>query len=187
MGREGSSAWNAILDGAEAILRDDGYAALSSRTVANRVGVNQQLIYYYFRTMDDLIVAAFRRCIDRERQKLDKAVKSPRPLREMWDAFIHTEDNRLIAEFTALAHRSTNLRQEVIAYITDARRIQIEALTKALKGRNLPPVPLPAAAVVVIANSVGLALGREAALGVAHGHAEVEGAIGKLLAATEKG
>src|SRR4051812_6128286 len=34
MGPEGSATWNLMLDGAEAILREEGYAELTSRRVA---------------------------------------------------------------------------------------------------------------------------------------------------------
>ena len=61
MGPAGSANWHAMLDGAEDILREQGYAALTSRAVAERIGVKQRLVYYYFRTMDDLFLAAFRR------------------------------------------------------------------------------------------------------------------------------
>ena len=50
-----------MLDGAEVILRDEGYGALTSRRVAECINVKQRLVYYYFKTMDDLIVETFRR------------------------------------------------------------------------------------------------------------------------------
>jgi AcrR family transcriptional regulator len=46
MGPPGSDNWHAMLDGAEAILRDEGHAALTSRAVAERIGVKQRLVYY---------------------------------------------------------------------------------------------------------------------------------------------
>ena len=48
-----------MLDSAEDILREEGYGALTSRRVAERLGVKQRLVYYYFRTMDDLIAETF--------------------------------------------------------------------------------------------------------------------------------
>src|ERR1043166_1173025 len=58
-----------MLDGAEGILRDEGYAALTSRAVAERCGVKQRLVYYYFQTMDELIVETFRRMAVRELER----------------------------------------------------------------------------------------------------------------------
>src|SRR6185437_16776645 len=85
MGPAGSTNWNAMLDAAEETLREEGYAALTSRRVGERVGVKQRLVYYYFQTMDDLIIEAFRRLSVREMSWLRSAVSSERPLRNVWD------------------------------------------------------------------------------------------------------
>ena len=83
MGPEGSDNWHAMLDGAEAILREEGHAALTSRRVAERIGVKQRLVYYYFRTMDDLVISLFRRMAEREVIRLKAAAAQTRPLRAL--------------------------------------------------------------------------------------------------------
>jgi AcrR family transcriptional regulator len=184
MGPAGSANWLAMLDGAEDILREEGYAALTSRAVADRIGVKQRLVYYYFATMDDLIVETFRRLSVRELERMRRMLAEPRPLHELWDVLIHTTDARLITEFTALANRSEGLRAEVIDFIEQSRAIQVEALTAALKakgrGTQIAPVGL-----VMLATSAALSLTREAELGVSAGHAEVAGAIGAFLREVE--
>ena len=50
-----------LLDAAEQLMLDDGYAAVTSRRVADKAGLKPQLVHYYFRTMDDLFEAIFRR------------------------------------------------------------------------------------------------------------------------------
>jgi len=187
MGPEGSQVWHTILDGAEEILRDEGYAALTSRNIANRAELNQQLIYYYFHTMDDLIVALFRRAADREIDALNKAVRSAQPLREMWNACIHTQDNKIVSEFTALSNRNELLRREVIAFIKKVRRTQLKALKAAVENQTLPVIELPPEALVLIANGLGLALTRDCELGISEGHSQVTSAIGELLAIVESG
>jgi len=180
MGPAGSANWHAMLDGAEDILREEGYAALTSRAVAERIGVKQRLVYYYFATMDQLIVETFRRLAVRELERMRGMLATPRPLRELWDVCIHTTDARLISEFMALANRSEGLRAEVIAFIEQSRAIQVEALTAALaargRGAGMAPVGL-----VMLATSAALSLTREAELGVTAGHAEVTGAIEAFL------
>jgi AcrR family transcriptional regulator len=184
MGPAGSANWHAMLDGAEDILREDGYAALTSRAVAERIGVKQRLVYYYFATMDDLIVETFRRLSVREVERMRQVLAAPRPLRELWDVCIHTTDARLISEFMALANRSEALKVEVIAFIEAARAIQVEALTAALaaKGRKTQIAP---AGLVMLATSAALSMNREAELGVAAGHAEVAATIGAFLSELE--
>src|ERR1700743_1817780 len=105
MGTPGSANWHAMLDGAESVLREEGYAALTSRRIAEVIGVKQRLVYYYFQTMDDLIVETFRRLSIRELERLRAAAASERPIRELWNICIHTSDAPLISEFTALANR----------------------------------------------------------------------------------
>ena len=48
-----------LLDAAERLMRDEGYAAVTSRRVAAEAGLKPQLVHYYFRTMDDLFVDLF--------------------------------------------------------------------------------------------------------------------------------
>jgi AcrR family transcriptional regulator len=183
MGPEGSATWNLLLDGAEAIVREEGYGALSSRRVAARVGVKQQLVYYYFRTMDDLVVEAMRRSSLRELERMRAALDSPQPLRTMWDICIHTEDARFILEFMALANRSEGVRREVVRFIEESRALQVEAVRRAMAARGMGPVsPLAA---TLLATSVALALNREAAIGVTTGHAEIEKLADELLASLE--
>ena len=50
-----------LLDAAEQLMLDEGYAAVTSRRVAARAGLKPQLVHYYFRTMDDLFIEVFRR------------------------------------------------------------------------------------------------------------------------------
>lgn len=184
MGPAGSPTWLAMVEAAEAILRKDGHAKLSSRSVAEEIGVKQRLVYYYFETMDDLIVATFRSLAARELERLQAALASGQPVREIWNVCIHTSDARLIAEFTAVANRIDLLRDEVIAYIETTRRLQIAALSEA-PGFAKAFGTLPPSVVATLATSLALSLTREAQLGVAIGHAETNAAIEALLKLVE--
>ncbi|MCB2076747.1 MAG: TetR/AcrR family transcriptional regulator [Novosphingobium sp.] len=176
MGPPGSENWHAMLDGAEDILREEGHAALTSRRVAERVGVKQRLIYYYFRTMDELIVEMFHRSSEREIARLRTAAASEMPMREIWDICIHTTDARLITEFMALATRIEGLRKEVILFIEESRRIQIEAIAKAA-GQSKAKKAIPADALALLATSLALSLTREEQIGIDMGHEAVRGLV----------
>lgn len=187
MGPSGSENWHAMLDGAEAILRDEGHAALTSRRVAERIGVKQRLVYYYFRTMDDLIVETFGRLSKRELQRLRAARETGMPLRKIWDVCIHTTDARLVSEFMALAHRIDGLAKEVIHFVEESRAIQIEALAAAIKRSNAKASSVSPAGLALLATSVALSLTREDDLGIRTGHAEVMAVIEKFLSEVEPG
>jgi AcrR family transcriptional regulator len=184
MGTAGSASWHLILDGAEDILREEGYAALTSRLVAERSGVGQRLVYYYFLTMDDLIVETIRRLSARELDRLRQALASEQPLRQIWDVCMHTIDVRLMSEFIALANRIPALKEEVTSFIKESRAMQGAALASALERRSMtsriPPVGL-----ALLAHSLALSLIRESGLGVTTGHSEILAVIGDFLSELE--
>lgn len=185
MGPPGSENWHAMLDGAEYILREEGHAQLTSRRIAERIGVKQRLVYYYFHTMDDLIVALFRRSSERDLARLLEVSTAPKPLRELWEICFHSHDARLISEYMALANRIPELRAEVIKFIEESRAIQIEAISAAI-GRSGARHRLPTAAIATMATSIGLSLNREQQLGVQSGHVETFGVLNAFLAQLEE-
>ncbi len=180
MGPAGSENWHMILDGAEEILRDEGHAALSSRRVAECIGVKQRLIYYYFQTMDDLVVALFHRRSERELERLNRAALSDMPMREMWDICINTTDARLISEFMALANRIEGLRKEVVFFIEEWRKTQMEVIASCasrLKGDML----IPPDSLALLATSLALSLTREKQIGIDLGHDTVQALVASIL------
>ncbi|MET0728112.1 MAG: TetR family transcriptional regulator [Acidimicrobiales bacterium] len=70
-----------ILDAAEEIMLKDGYAAISSRSVAAAVGIQAPLVHYYFQSLDDLFVAVLQRRAGRNVELMAEALKSAEPLR----------------------------------------------------------------------------------------------------------
>jgi AcrR family transcriptional regulator len=180
MGPKGSDVWISMLDAAEIILIEEGAVALTSRLVAERTGVKQRLVYYYFRTMDELVVETFRRLADRERSWLEEGLKSEHSVRRMWNVFVESPDTRLVSEFMALTHRIEALRVEIRDHVEICRGLQIEALTRAMSASGKPAMLTPAAA-ALIAMSVSLTLNREAGIGVKTAHEEVRKVIADFL------
>ncbi len=183
MGQPDSEMREAMLDAAEVILRERGYAALTSRSVADQTGVKQRLVYYYFQTMDEVIEETFRRLAVRELERLKLAASHDRPLHEIWDVCINTSDARLVSEFMALAYRSEGIREQVVKYIDDSRKLQMTALKQALAKSSKET--LPPAVIAIVATSLALAVNREAALGLKTGHTAVNKVIADFLKAVE--
>ncbi len=92
----------ALLDAAEALMLDEGYAAVTSRRVAERAGLKPQLVHYYFRTMDDLFLAAFRRRTEQGLAAQSMILLAPNPLRALWTFLIENRDTALIMEKVVL-------------------------------------------------------------------------------------
>lgn len=177
MGKVGSVNWHAMLDAAEATLLEEGYGALTSRRIAERIGVKQRLVYYYFQTMDELIVETFRRMSQRELERMRSTLAGDTPVRKLWDVCIHTTDSRVTSQFMALAFRNEALHQEVTHFIEESRRIQAEAVNRSL-ARSQTSAPIDADGIALLATGVALAMTRERALGVTMGH-------GSLIAMVE--
>jgi AcrR family transcriptional regulator len=184
MGPPGSETWHAMLDAAEDILREEGHAQLTSRRIAERIGVKQRLVYYYFRTMEDLIVEMFRRSSERDLQRLHEVSASPQPLHQLWEICFHSHDARLISEYMALANHIPDLRTEVIKFIEESRAVQIAAISAALI-RHPGKSRIRAAGLAVMATSIGLSLNREEQLGVRSGHAEIFDVLNEFLSSIE--
>lgn len=184
LGPVGSDTWHAMLDAAEQTLLEIGVGGLTAARVSERLGIKRRLVFYYFQTLDDLIVETFRRISLRELARIEGAVHAEKPLREIWDACVHTMHPRLISEFMALANHIPSLKAEVIHFIEKSRHLQIIALTNALERKpglsNLEP-----ATIAILATSTALSMLREKELGLVDGHDEVDDMIAQFLAAAE--
>jgi AcrR family transcriptional regulator len=184
MGPQNSASRDAMFDAVEQILRDEGYAALSARRVAEVAGFNHQTVYYYFETMEELILGAFRRRVENSLIRLKAALESDEPLHAIWRLYSDSSNGRLNIEFNALAMKNEALRAEVVAYLETSRSMQEEALAPMLRGRGLPDAvaPLvPAMLILFVSNF----LDREAALGVTKGHDDMQVFVDWCLRAFE--
>jgi AcrR family transcriptional regulator len=181
MGLENSSSRAALMDGVEAVMREDGYAALTARSVAERVGLKHQLVYYYFPSMDDLLLATYRRHIDRVRERTQQAFRQRRPLHAFWDVCSNPHDARLNMEFMALANHNDAIREETVAFGEEIRRVglaeaQAQINTTAIGREMFSPL-----AVTQSLAAIGTTVGIEGALGIEGGHDEVRAMVGEWL------
>ncbi len=179
---EGSPA--ALLDAAEKILIDEGYAAASSRRVAAAAGLNAALVYYYFGTMDDLFVALFRRGSERSFQLQQQALASDQPLWSLWEAIHDRSSTSLTMEFLALANHRKAMRSEITRSALRFRRMQLDAVTEVLDRHGQPP-PVSPAALVLLMGSVSRFLASEREFDVLIGHEDAVAMVEGFLVAIE--
>src|SRR5947208_9564410 len=105
-----------LLDAAERLMRDEGYAAVTSRRIAARAGLKPQLVHYYFRTMDDLFVEVFRRRAESDLAGFERAITADGSLRNLWQMNNGQRGARFTMEFVALANHRKAIRKEVARY-----------------------------------------------------------------------
>src|ERR1700743_1647030 len=74
-----------LLDAAEQLLLEEGYAAVTSRRVGAQAGLKPQLVHYYFRTLDDLFLEVSRRRADASLEHFERSVAAHPSLRSLWD------------------------------------------------------------------------------------------------------
>lgn len=177
MGPESAATRLALMDATESVMREEGYAAVTSRRVAERAGVNQQTVYYYFQTMNDLLLATYRRRVLRVLERVEQAMTADRPLHAFWRSLADPTDAALSMEYLALANHNEQIRLATIEFGERMRRIQAERLTlqnlrPALKQDVLTPL-----AVILGITHIGHLLGFEATLGIRGGHKEMRALV----------
>ena len=170
MGAEGSQVRARFVDAVEAILSEEGYHGISARQVASKAGLKTQLLYYYFRTMDDLLLATFKRRTERARARLAEEVTADQPIQAIWKNLTSTVDGKLAFEFVALANHHDGIRQEVARFMTESRRMEAAAIERQFKQKGIDMGPVTPSAAALIMYSVSLILRREEATGITEGH-----------------
>lgn len=175
----------ALLDATEALMVEEGYAAVTTRRLAQRAGVNNGLVYYYFGTMDGLYIALFRRGAERSLARLREALASPQPLWALWELTQDFSSNALTMEFIALANHRKAIRTEIAAYSRTFRTLQLETLTGALAGYGLDPQRWPPASLLVLLAAVSRFLHIEDGFDVDIGHAELVAVVEREIRALE--
>lgn len=182
MGAQGSQVRARFVDAVETILREEGYHGISARQVAARAGLKTQLLYYYFRTMDDLLLAVVQRVNERRLERFEKALASPEPLRALWELNSDPSAAALAAELTSIATHREAIRAEIVEFATKFRRLQSEAVEQLIP----PTGDYTSAGLVMIAAALARMIATESALGLTQGHAEALAIVETMLGRLEK-
>jgi AcrR family transcriptional regulator len=182
LGTETSKTRGALLDAAERLMLEEGYAAVTSRRVAARAGLKPQLVHYYFRTMDDLFLALFRRRADQALERQARAVSSEQPLWSLWELSRDPRGTALTMEFTALANHRKAIRAELLAAAERYRAGLLEGFRSVLARYDLDEVAYPPIVCAVLLTSISTFLVIEQVmLGMSTGHAETVAFVEDLI------
>jgi len=186
-------AKTALLDAAERILIQRGYAAATTRVIASEADVNHGLVHYYFGSIDNLLFASLERFTDQlvERQRLMYA--EDRPFIEKWRAamqFLESDDRdsgyeKLWLEMAAMSWNNPEMRLRMADQHRKWRRVLLEALDLAVDEYGIDPSLVPLEAIVTLVTTFNQGISLEALVGVDDGHRELLQAIDDLLVALE--
>jgi TetR/AcrR family transcriptional regulator len=176
LGTEDSATRLALLEAAQQLLLEDGYAAVTSRKVAARAGLKPQLVHYYFRTMDDLFLELVRRGAQQNLERQAQALDSAQPLRALWDYVSDPAGARLTMEFAALANHRKAIGVELATYADQFRRLQSEALGR-LIGTAEQAGGFSAEALAFLLTATSQVLAMEETLGLTTGHDDLRAVV----------
>jgi AcrR family transcriptional regulator len=186
-GEESAKTRSAILDATVRIMRDEGYAAVSSRKVALAAGLKSQLVYYHFGTMDELFLAVFQREEDRFVQAHAKALAAKNPFRALWELNLKVSSTTLASEFFALANHRKAIQKEIARSTERLRALQIAFFARFLEERGMTSPDLPPDLLAFLLVTLSRGLVAEAAVGVETGHQAVFAAAERWLRRLEDG
>ena len=171
-----ATAEEALLDAAERLLVDVGYAGITTRRLAVAAGVNHGLVHYYFGSNENLLARALERFTERlvERQRVLYA--SDEPFADKWRTamrYLVSEDQtyqKIWLELQALAWNNPDLQARLARVNGEWRAVLTEAFAE--PHRELG-IALPLEALVSLVMTFNLGIMVERLGGVDSGHREL--------------
>jgi TetR/AcrR family transcriptional regulator len=150
-----------LLDAAERLLVELGYAGITTRRLAESAGVNHGLVHYYFGSIENLLARVLERFTDRLIARQRAMYSANVPFIEKWrTAMSYLEADRdyqkVWFELQALAWNRPELRESVARVHGEWRDI---------------PMPLDVLVALVMTFNEGVILERLA--GISTGHAQL--------------
>jgi AcrR family transcriptional regulator len=144
-----SDSRDKIVRAALEALRTKGFGGASARTIAGIAGVNPGLIFYYFGSLDELLLAALaetsQQSLERHRAAAE-AVRTPRELvallRGIYEDDTASGQIRVVSEMVAGSVARPELGREVMTLMEPWVTLAEEAVGRALAGSALPVAAL---------------------------------------------
>jgi AcrR family transcriptional regulator len=170
-----------LLKAAETLMCNEGYAAVTARGVAAEADLKVQLVYYYFETMDELILEVIRQHSSDRMKNFIKALASPQPLQALWELNSNKGSALFMTEVLAMANHRESIREELAAIGDEFRTLQAEAVGQLLAARGVDTTQYPPSAIVVTISALARAMVQDKALGANSGYAEAVAIIERLI------
>lgn len=183
VGAETSATRALIIEATNDLIRDEGYAAVSSRRVAAKAGLKPSLVHYYFPTTDDLLVEVSRHGAAQSDRMIEEALASDDPLRALWNFFVDSSRTAMALEFMAMANHREAVRKHMAEHSEMMRARQVEIFRHILgdRGQGKRGDKFDPAGLSVVLAGIGRAIVMEQGLGVETGHAEAMRIVEAML------
>jgi AcrR family transcriptional regulator len=171
-----AAAEEALLDAAERLLVDVGYAGITTRKLAEAAGVNHGLVHYYFGSNENLLVRALERFTERLVARQRELYASDQPFLEKWRTamrYLVSEDvtyEKIWLELQALAWNNADVRARLARVNAEWRTVLTDAFEEPHRELGIE-MPLEALVSLVVTFNIGIMVERLG--GIETGHAEL--------------
>jgi AcrR family transcriptional regulator len=178
-----------LLDAAERLLVDIGYAGITTRRLAAEAGVNHGLVHYYFGSVENLLVRVLERFTERLTARQRAMYAADIPFIEKWRQamrYLVSEDveyEKVWLELQALAWNRSELHERLAHINEEWRTVLLEAFEEPHREYDIP-MPLEALVSLVVTFNEGIILERLS--GITTGHDELLAWIDGWLERKEK-
>ena len=171
-----AAAEEALLDAAERLLADAGYASITTRRLATEAGVNHGLVHYYFGSNDNLLVHALERFTGRLIARQRDLYTADLPFADKWRTamrYLVSDDvgyQKIWLELQALAWNNPDIRERLARVNTEWRAVLTDAFDQPRRELGIP-LPLEALVSLVMTFNLGIIIERLG--GIDTGHREL--------------
>ena len=184
-------ATEAILDAAECLLIDVGYARITTRRLAERAGVNQGLVHYYFGSMEEVLLQTVERFTTRLVERQRSMYASDAPFIEKWRAAMRylEEDSdsgyqKILLELYALGWNNEAIRNRMRHVHEQWMNVLLPSFEAGLTELGVHKGKYPVEAIVSLVSTFNQGIMLERLSGVDSGHRALLEMIERLLAET---
>ena len=179
--KESGGVRDAILDATESIMVEEGYAAVTSRRVAERAGLKSKLVHYYFRTMEDLFVAVYERSEKEFLRRHLEAATSRNPIRALWELSLQAKRTRLSQELLALGNHKKAIGKITARVIDQIQSINVAFIGKYLDELGVDRERYPPVVISYFINGVSRSMVTDDTLGLPGARTEIIAFVERLL------
>jgi len=171
-----AAAEEALLDAAERLLAGAGYAAVTTRRLAEEAGVNHGLVHYYFGSNENLLVHALERFTTRLIARQRELYAADLPFAEKWRTamrYLMSQDvsyQKIWLELQALAWNNADISERLARVNAEWRAVLTAAFDEP---RRQLGIELPVEALVSLVMTFNLGIIVERLGGIDTGHREL--------------
>ena len=168
-----AAAEAALLDAAERLLVEVGYAKITTRRLAEEAGVNHGLVHYYFGSNENLLVRALERFTGRLIARQRELYAADIPFVEKWRIamqYLVAEDRtyeKVWLELQALGWNHPDLRDRLARVNAEWREVLTEAFDEPHRQLKID-IPLEALVSLVITFNIGIIVERLGGIDTGH-------------------